>query len=607
MKLTPEGLAREVSLAERFMRKHLDKVKDLEQRFVGNWFSTDWSGDPTPENLVFGFLAHMLPELCYAKPACRIRPKRVYSHAEIADAVSAALATWFEEIDFLHELQDCVRDALTGWGVGMVGMEDRDHGDRQPRLDAAHAMRPFFQHLDRGKFFMDPRAKKPKDARFMGHRYKCDLDDLPMYEQFDPAAVDSLVASRDGDTGNSPTAGESRDSTVKPPEVGDRNEVTLVDVWVRDNNTICTLAWSGDSPAPIFVRQPTPYDGPPDGPYVVFGFYSVFNDPYPMGPLQPVMEQIEELQAHVTAASDEASTFKNITLVDAANPDATNAVQNGKNGYVYPIKGLNANTIVSHVTGQVHPQRMEHIFALRDRVDRVCGLGDNQRGRITNATASESQIVQSNVDLRIEYLRGRIERGVWEILRKVVHYLFYSPLAVMPVERANAQVGGKDEGTYYGGQQPGQENIDWVDFYLEIIPASMNRADDQQLQQTWVECITMATQVAQGMASMPFINWRYMFDQWGETWNQKHLSDVIFNPAALTAFAQDPRLYGMGMPMPVPANAGPMLTESGLGLPALPPSGAATRRPSPPGGSGMAAAAPQQQKQQGPKQMVGAA
>lgn len=590
LKLDADSLVLEVNAARTFRRKHLLRVQDIEARLVGNWVSTDWETDPQPENAVFSFMAAMLPELAHTHPTCRIRPARVWTHKDIADFLQLGVEAWFRESgSFVEELRDCVRDMVIAWGVGMVGMEDRDHGDRRPRLDAQHAMRPFFQHIARHRYLIDPRCKKQGDSRWEGHEYDVDASDLPLYEHFDQAAINQLLGMA-GD----PTDGDRRETGHKPPAVGDREQVRLVDMWIRDTNQICTLAETGgDGATSILVRPPTDYQGAPNGPYVLFGLYSVPNDPYPMSALQAAMETIEETNAHARAASNEASEFKNITLVDAAASDVLAVVADGKSG-VHPIKGLNGKNVVQLAIGQIHPERMEHIAALRERTDRNLGIGDNQRGRITNATATETQEVAGKYDVRVSYMRGRVEGGTHAALRKVIDRLFYSPLVVMPVQKIDPATGLADEGTYYGGPQPGQEGVDWIDFYLEIVPQSMSLADDQVLQQLWVQAMELATQAAQGMATMPFINWKFMFDQWGETWNQKRLSDVVFNPMALAAFAQNPRAFGMGQPVAVPGDVNPAIPAQGLGVPVLPTSASGQRPPQgqgPPGAAGGIASA----------------
>ena len=73
------------------------------------------------------------------------------------------------------------------------------------------------------------------------------------------------------------------------------------------------------------MRPPVKWWEPKGGPFVVLGLHSVPGDPYPISPLQAVMEQFEELQAHIAAAAAEAGTFKSFVAVEATNAWAPSA------------------------------------------------------------------------------------------------------------------------------------------------------------------------------------------------------------------------------------------------------------------------------------------
>ncbi len=577
--LTDVGLGREIDAALEFRRKHTQQTRQIEERFAGNWFSTQWTTEPTPENAIFSYVAYMLPALCYSNPQVKVKPRRVYSQKEIADSMSAAFDSWLLIKDLVGELQAVCRDMLMGWGVMMVGMEDAAVGERPQRLDAANAMHPFGQHISRHKFFLDPACKKAGDARIQGHQYLVDRAALQANPRFDSTLVAGLASVNPPDE-----ALTDQEKVLKSPNIGDRDMVELVDVWIRDGNRICTLASTSDGNGRRLVRPVQPYQGPAEGPYTVFGCYSVADDPYPMGPLQPIMEQLEEVNAHIRATSDEAASFKNITLVEAAAGDVLAALKNGLPNGVYPVKGL-ANNVVQVATGQIHPQRLEHINLMRDRVDRTLGLGDNQRGQLADVTASESQIVQANVDIRKEYLKSQFGKGVREVLRKAGWYMFHSPLVVMTVQKQDPWGGAQQEGTFFGGVQPGQEAISWDDFEVVITPDSMSHTDDQVAQQRWLQLIQLIPSLVQMMMTMPMVNVRWVVDQYGETWNQNNLSEILFSTQMMQAFAQDPRMFGNGQPMQVPGMAGPGMPGAPAPGPggggAIPqqPAAAGTRRP----------------------------
>lgn len=79
--LNAQHLAREVSRAVEFRRKHTARLKDIVHMQVGSYYRSDQDGAVQPENDIFAYKAFMLPELCYTPrrgwppngPACTRR------------------------------------------------------------------------------------------------------------------------------------------------------------------------------------------------------------------------------------------------------------------------------------------------------------------------------------------------------------------------------------------------------------------------------------------------------------------------------------------------------------------------------------------------------
>lgn len=581
--LDPDKLATEIQRAEDFRRKHTLRTAAIAARFMGNWFRVDLTSDPTPENTIFAYVAYMLPELWYSTPDCRIKAKRPIQHQDIADSMEGGVKTWLTETDFTDEGQQVVRDALMGYGFMQVGIEPRDFpGDAAqqtfkasapdapdtdtvayddgipdpPQPDAPpepqEALRPFAIRLSPDQLIMDPRCETPLKARYIGHSYWMDIDELRAKpDVYDPAGVEKLAESpRDYYDEN------RQERAVRYGESADRHRVNLVDLWVPEHGKLITLARNYE--ATNTILRSVDYWGPPEGPYEVFGFYCIPGDPYPMGPIQPIMEQLEEMWVHQAQTSEEAKSYKRFVLVEAANIEGQKAVQNAKSGDIALVKGLNGNFVEVEMGGSP-TGRLEHIATLRDRADRTIGLSDAQRGRVQGKTATETDIVQGNVDTRTSFLRTRVQRHTTRVLRRVCWYLFYDPAVVLPVSKTDPQTGQVLEGTFLGGIQKGQEGTGWIDFNLDIDPQSMPHSDDAMIQQRAMELLQVAQQVGEGMQMMPQVNWRYLVNMFGESFNQKDLFSLLFNPAA------------MQPQMPVlPGGVNPELVAQGLGTPGGP-------------------------------------
>ena len=565
LSLEPDALAEEINRAEDFRKKHTQRIQAIASRFMGNWFRVDYVSDPTPENTVFAYIAYMLPELWYANPSCRIRAKKPNSHQQIADAMEQAVRTWQSETDFTDEGQDCVRDMIMGYGVMQVGLEPRDFPGEALQQQAPtggeatepqQALRPFAVRLPADQLIMDPRCESPLKARYLGHSYWMDLDQLVAApEKWDPEAVAKLTeVSEDTDSRN--------ERAVTLGKAPDRHRVNLVDLWIPEHGKLITLA--RDYQATNQVIRNVSYWGPPEGPYEVFGFYRVPGDPYPMGSLQPIMEQLEEMWAHQNQASEEAKSYKRFVLIEAANIEGQKAVLDARSGDACLVRGLAGNFVEVEMGGSPSG-RLEHIMTLRDRADRTVGLSDAQRGRVQGKTATETDIVQGNVDTRTSFMRQRVQRHTQRVLRRVCWYMFFDPSIVMPVSSTDPTTGQVTESTFLGGIQEGQEGIDWVDFFLDIEPNSMQHSDDAMIQSRAMETMQMMGNMAQMIPAAPWINWRYIINMFGESFNQKDLAELLINPAALQQFNQSPMAFGQNPQPMLPPGANPALIAQGLG------------------------------------------
>jgi len=569
----PAKLAEEINRAEQFRRKHTARGREIARRFMGNWYRNDNASEPTPENLVAGYIAFMLPELSYSDPALRISSNRPLTHKPIADFMELGINQWLKDADFGAEHQEVVRDFLINFGVMKVGMEPRDTGpdgleNAGPAGGATEALRPFAVRIPPDSLIMDPRCESVRSARYMGHKYWKDLDEIQaeVGERWDPEAVEQLSAD---DTGGDNDGQNSIERTVPLGLSGERNRVCLVDLWIPETGELVTLAQCGQDTLPVILRR-VPYQGPRWGPITVFGAYTVPGDPYPISPLQFVMEQFEEMQAHITSSSEAASTYKRFILVEAAQVDMQNAILQAINGGVCAVRGLSAGNFQQVELGGPHPEQLAYIAGLRDRWDRVIGMGDAQRGRVAGKTAREAQIVQNNVDGRTAYLKKRVEKATRQVLSAVGWYLFHNPLVVMSVSGVDPISGHVIEGIFLGGPQDGQE-MSWSDFDLQIIPESIGRTDDQVLQTRALQLLQLVPQILP-LLQIPGLNVRYLVNMVGEAMNIKDLMDLLFNQQVLAmagqAAAQQAQFAGMGQPPSVDPRIHPRFLERGLALPA---------------------------------------
>jgi hypothetical protein len=229
-------------------------------------------------------------------------------------------------------------------------------------------------------------------------------------------------------------------------------------------------------------------------------------------------------------------------------------------------------------TGTMSNQRIEYIDIVQQRLDRTSGFGDAQKGKAAGKTATESQIVDSNSDLRTDWMRQQIARATENVLRKVAWYLFYDPSVVMtltlqewqPDPMTGAMVEQPVEATYLGGIQAGQEEMDWTDFNLEIEATAMRRQDDTVKQQRLMQLVQLIPAIKQAEAMGA--NARWLTDEIGSSMNYRRLNEILFPMGSQFPMAQSgmvpPHMQGAEMKGQNPQGAKPM---GGGGLPQTPP------------------------------------
>jgi len=582
LNLEPANLAEEVVRAEEFRRKHTSRTRDIVRRFAGNWYRLDNNVDPTPDNLVAGYVAFMLPQLAYSQPAVMIQSTRPDEYRQLGEFLEMGIDSWMGRARFGQVNQQVVQDALMGYGVYKVGLEPVDNDYRGQGISGG-PLTPFVSRVPYDQFIMDSRCEHWRDARFLGHTYYRDLTDLESQpDRWDPEAVEQLSSSTDDDIGNM-NAGDA-ERPFGQSMTPDRQRVGLVDLYVKEAQIIVTLGRAGKQTVPVVLRN-LPYHGPQTGPYSVLGFYMVQGDPYPIGPLQFAMEQFEELQAHVGSASNAAKAFKRFVMVDAQAKDLFDAMTNADNNWVMPVRGLNNSQWQQVEVGGPNPETLQYIESTRDRWDRTIGLGDAQRGKASGKTATGDQITQSNVDARTSYLKAAMSASSADVLDKVAWYLEHDHSVVMEVSRIDPITGKVFEGLFIGGVQPGQQGVDWSMFSVEIVADSMSRTDDQVVQARAMQLIQLAPQLLQMKMTMPALNTDWMVDTLGEAINIKNLSRILFNQQALAqaqmaAASNPPHPTGQPGQPPGPSGpGGPTFANAGLGFPGGPPPGPAPGNP----------------------------
>ena len=306
MKFDLASLVREIESAESFRDTHLVEWKSLIERFHGPSYRESREQMDDPENFILEYIALLLPRIVHDNPTVRVKSARPVSQSEAAGVLQVGINRWCKMVGIRNTLERIATDMLLAYGVALTVNEPRKGYvtslTEDPYLPRVYRISP-------DRFFIDPAATHLDEARYMGHCWITDRDDLLASAESDKTWDIDVIERVAANTGVS----DVRDDTDIDRNIPDRKELVVYEVWVPElhdeaaelidavtdramfNGTIYTVvkgqAESGKKANMGMARAPRPYYGPRTGPYTVFGAYTVPDDPYPLSPIMALMPQ----------------------------------------------------------------------------------------------------------------------------------------------------------------------------------------------------------------------------------------------------------------------------------------------------------------------------
>jgi hypothetical protein len=536
--ITPAQFQETIRDAERHRADYLDNVQKLTKRYAGNYYRRGWKDKPVPENMIFSYLANLMPKMVFDHPRVSVKAEHAVTQEPIADAMRHILNAWAERSDVRDELEDIAYDFALGYGVAKVGLETRGDFSADPSrgIDEhfnMNALTPYLTRVNPAAFVVDPNANSFKEARWMGHQFVRDLDELAQDDRYDQEVVAKLTGLADDEIklGDRRQEGKPRSGNGN-----DSNRVALYEIYLVESRQIGTLV-SDQNGIMAWIRPLREFMGPEDGPYVFFGAYIVPNQVYPLSPIQAMAEQFVDLNAHAHAAAKEAASAKKLVLVDSKQDNLRQQIQNAPSGAVIGIPGLAANSVANVELGGTSVQRVQYLGQLRDRLDRTIGFSDAMRGKTSGATATENEIAASAGDSRTDFIALRFMIGVREALTRIGWFYFYEDLIKEPVSWNDAS-GKITEGTFEGGLKPGQEDMSWFEFALTVDPYSMRRQEPAEAIAKAEKVLEVSLTIAPAVVSFPWINWQNIVQMLGDALNVPDLASRMFTEQGLAMMGQ---------------------------------------------------------------------
>jgi len=577
--LSFDSIRREVESAERFRDAHLSSLRTMVEKYHGPAYRDDRT-DPyidDPENFGHEYVSLVLPRIIHDTPKFRVKLGDPMLELMVGRRLQVAVNRWARITKLRRTLERIATDMMFTHGVALTVSEPRAE---VRKTDGKEPYLPRVYRISPERFFIDPAATNIEDARFMGHCYAVDKNDLiSRAEQDGTWDIDAVMAIPSGTD-----LDEVRDDNGRDLE--DRKEVAVYEVWVPEadeslaeavdevlgpgmvNGTIYTFVKSR-SPASKwegYIRKPIPYFGPRNGPYTVFGVYTVPDDPYPLSPLVAIQSQMEDLNAHLTSVRSSAAAYKRLIMVDARNSKLAQDIKDKPHDYVVLSESLDKDRVMNLEVGGITQQQVQYSAMAQDRLDRVSGIHDAMRGNIQGAaTATEVAVAESSATMRMAHIKRQFQESVDDIARSVLWFMWHDDRINLPLGREGAEALIEAEPVFTGGvRMPG-----WEDLEVAVDAYSMERVSEALVQKRAMELLQITTTVAQGMAAMPFVKWREILSVVGDSLNIPHLADLIdqramqqaMQPPQGLGMAQGPQgpqgqpMNAMGEPSPIPASS----------------------------------------------------
>jgi hypothetical protein len=582
LQLEAEQLRAEISAARDWRDKHLGSWVDQVSRFAGSSYKGGaGSGvNPTgdPENFAYSYVALVLPKLVYDVPRVEIEADDPITDGMTSELLESAMNRWAMRSSIRKTFTRIATDMLFMYGVSMV---TREPVKSLRRSDPHHmGTTPRVYRISPEHFILDPAADSVEEARYMGHSYAIDLEDLIEMakddEYYDANAIKELKVGGDDDYRFK--YGERR-------EIPDREQVVVTELWIpecelddhpkdgKHNGSIVTIAEGGEGDVQI-IAETRPYFGPPTGPYTVFGAYTVPSDQYPLGPMTAADQLIRELNTHLKSMGASASAYRRIVAVDSTATKLAQDIANKPDLVVVPVDNLDKDKVVQLEMGGVTQQQIGYTELTQNRLDRLTGLSEVMRGNIHgDTTATEVTTAATSAGVRISWIQQQFAQAVSEVLWNVGWYLWHDKQIEMPLGKEGMKISGGSSVKWKGGREDS-----YAAMSIRVQAHSMQRIDEALQQKRSVELLQLVMQVGQMAPSMPFVDWRKLLENVGDNLNMPDLGRIINIRGAAQQQQEAPAPPPTGgESVSPPSNVGDMLSAAARGSGAGSPRGRAIR------------------------------
>lgn len=553
----------EIRDAAHVTRQVCIRSKDRIQRY-GNGFRADWPEHPDDiNNYPFKFISTFTSLLASGAPRFRTQSYRGPAIEPVAEAIKEGLNAWCVQSGYADMLPDVVWDVGFDFGVICLCAEDMPDPEGAELLrsmgmvadDHAATVKPY--RVLPNRYVQDPKASHPDEVEWAGHFQVYSIDDAAeMLRGYgaDERTIADLPLIGPG------SAREYRDEiSAYTGEAVNTDEVVILHAWRRRTKRMYFFAMSSkeDYSPRNLIPGGVAYDGPENGPYVVFGVKWIRGHALPYPPLAPTDKLIDEDNAHRGQARDSARAAKRVVRFD--NPEDAGAFASAPNNSAVVIKSDGEKNGEVIETKGLTDENLKASEWLQGELDALTGLSAAAQGTLgESSNATEVAVSSSMQQMRTQADQRAFRARQAELARRVAWYMLNTPTMRQYVKSADPKTGRMRERMVVGGEP--ENGVDVRDLGIDVIPYTSEYVNEQQQRENTMLMVQNLQNLLAMNAQYPAgVNyaalWQRMTDtmNYGDGANDLIHWDVLAQQAAMMGMMGGGAMGQMQVPAQEPA------------------------------------------------------
>lgn len=545
-------LARAIKPSYDKLKPFREMPQEIMRQYVGPHYGEAGSKDARPVNMLEMALTQYRTELSSTNPQV-LCSTHVPELRSAATELELALNETLKRMDFSAEHKLWVMSALIGVGIMQVGMETISQrvidGEIVPETNV------FVETIAIDDWVHDVSAKKwnNRQVTFCGHRYLMPLEDVKENEMYDKE-VRSRLGKKDKHPDDEMASMSTGTSEVEDVFV---EMVELWDIWVPADKTIVTFVANemGTGVIDKPLRQ-IDWEGPPHGPYHLFGFNPVINNVMPLSPASNWYDIDDLMNKLVVQMGVDASRAKNIGLTSSATRSDAETIRTTENGQIAVVD--NPTGFTTQTIGGVNQQTLGFSQVIKQLVSYSMGNLDAIAGLASQAgTLGQEEIIKSSSNARVQAMQTAVAEATRAVIRDIAYYLHNLSTQelslTMKVGESTVALTWPYQEDEYGIEFDSREGEIWQ-YHIDIVPYSMTSlppgARAQQLERIWQQIVLPVI----GSGMQPPDGFIELLKQLAKLYNMPEIAS-LYKTAAISYEQQQMQQQNAGNRMPKPVTS----------------------------------------------------